>query len=412
MVRLIGLVVISFVLATSAGAQIRGDGVPAEFPPESFSANQYVDSKGCAFVRAGLSGTVTWVPRVRQDRSQLCGLEPSISQAATAVQPVVADAPLETSAGFEQEGEGAPTDTIVSNEAAQEASPVTAVRTSEPAQASVIPAPSLAPPPPLPAARPGLVASRRVGDPIRTVASIVTPPVIRSGQDNALASQPPATPYLEACAGLTGIQPHLINRVTGQAIDCGPADAGDIQSEAASVTGVPRMTLAEACAIAAQSRRPVINQATGRPINCVAAPSAASSSARASGPIAGPPPGYRGVWADGRVNPQRGIPAVTERPLAQPTTSAASAQAGSEQTGLVPVGAYFVQVGTYGVPSNADRAAGRVRAMGYPVAFARLQRQGRALQAVAAGPFSDVASVNAALSWARSAGYSDAFVRR
>jgi hypothetical protein len=50
--------------------------------------------------------------------------------------------------------------------------------------------------------------------------------------------------------------------------------------------------------------------------------------------------------------------------------------------------------------------------MGYPVAFARLQRQGRALQAVAAGPFSDVASVNAALSWARSAGYSDAFVRR
>lgn len=165
MVRLIGLVVISFVLATSAGAQIRGDGVPAEFPPESFSANQYVDSNGCAFVRAGLSGTVTWVPRVRQDRSQLCGLEPSISQAAAAVQPVVADAPLETSAGFEQEGEGVPTDATVSNEAAQEASPVTAVRTSEPAQASVRPAPSLASP--RPHLRRGPVWWRRDGSAIR-----------------------------------------------------------------------------------------------------------------------------------------------------------------------------------------------------------------------------------------------------
>ncbi len=99
MVRLIGLAVISLVLATSAGAQISGDGVPAEFPPASFTANRYVDSKGCAFVRAGLSGAVTWVPRVRQDRSQLCGLEPTIVPAATAAPPVVPDPSMETPAG-------------------------------------------------------------------------------------------------------------------------------------------------------------------------------------------------------------------------------------------------------------------------------------------------------------------------
>ncbi|MDG1117052.1 MAG: SPOR domain-containing protein [Flavimaricola sp.] len=295
----------------------------------------------------------------------------------------------------------ATTDAATSNDLAQGANPVTATRTSEPAHASVIAA--------QPPAQPASAASRRVGDPIRTVASIVTPPVIRAGQFHTLASQRPATPYLEACAGLSGVQPRLINRVTGQAIDCGPAAAGDIRSGAASTTDVvPRMTLAEACAMAAQSRRPVIDQATGRPINCAVAP----ASAPASGSIAAPPPGYRGVWEDGRVNPQRGIPTATAQPVSMPTTAAASDQASSAQTALVPTGGYFVQVGTYGVPSNADRAAGRVRAMGYPVALARLQRQGQALQAVAAGPFSDAASVNAALSWARSAGYSDAFVRR
>lgn len=401
MVRLIGLAVISLVLATSAGAQISGDGVPAEFPPASFTANQYVDSKGCAFVRAGLSGAVTWVPRVRQDRSQLCGLEPTIVPAATAAPPVVPDTSTEAPAVSELERAEATTDAATSNDLAQGANPVTATRTSEPAHASVIAA--------QPPAQPASAASRRVGDPIRTVASIVTPPVIRAGQFHTLASQRPATPYLEACAGLSGVQPRLINRVTGQAIDCGPAAAGDIRSGAASTTDVvPRMTLAEACAMAAQSRRPVIDQATGRPINCAVAP----ASAPASGSIAAPPPGYRGVWEDGRVNPQRGIPTATAQPVSMPTTAAASDQASSAQTALVPTGGYFVQVGTYGVPSNADRAAGRVRAMGYPVALARLQRQGQALQAVAAGPFSDAASVNAALSWARSAGYSDAFVRR
>lgn len=55
--------------------------IPAEFPPTSFAGNQFVDSKGCAFIRAGVGGAVTWVPRVDRKRQQLCNFQPSFAAA-------------------------------------------------------------------------------------------------------------------------------------------------------------------------------------------------------------------------------------------------------------------------------------------------------------------------------------------
>ncbi|MBS4011193.1 MAG: hypothetical protein KGZ72_10620, partial [Roseovarius sp.] len=69
---------------------LRGSSEPAEFPPTSFQGRQYVDSAGCVFVRAGVAGNVTWVPRMTRGRDHLCGFQPSLAPSVQAAAPAPA----------------------------------------------------------------------------------------------------------------------------------------------------------------------------------------------------------------------------------------------------------------------------------------------------------------------------------
>lgn len=75
---------------------------PAELPPADYAGQQYVDSRGCMFVRAGSGSRVVWVPRVSRNGAPDCdnppsgrrvpvaeeiGVQPYVPGAATGAQP-------------------------------------------------------------------------------------------------------------------------------------------------------------------------------------------------------------------------------------------------------------------------------------------------------------------------------------
>lgn len=83
---------VSLILAGATGTALQAQTIrpaaePAEYPPANYRDRQYVDSKGCVFIKAGLDGNVTWVPRVNRARQQLCDATPSNVAGASRVDP-------------------------------------------------------------------------------------------------------------------------------------------------------------------------------------------------------------------------------------------------------------------------------------------------------------------------------------
>ncbi len=72
-------------LAPANAQALRDAKGPVNLPPASFKGPQYIDNRGCAFIRAGRGGQVQWVPRVTRSRQQICGLQPTFAGQRSAV---------------------------------------------------------------------------------------------------------------------------------------------------------------------------------------------------------------------------------------------------------------------------------------------------------------------------------------
>ena len=516
-IRILSIAVLAATLGVSslnARTSLKNASEPAEFPPASYKAAQYVDSNGCAYVRSGHSGHVTWVPRVSRDRKVLCGFKPSLAAAQVKL-PVIPDPVL-------PKGVKAPLATVASTTTVPAK---VAVKTSKPTYDVAAPVKLAAPkkasvarviPKASPVQKATLADAEIVGktcgtnaagQPVRCTAQSVQPAdyilkrlpagiTVRKADGGTLTTTEPTlvrvaikspkpapsvapaslplpiavvastpvprrvaavAPSVSNCNGLSGNAAQYMRTSTKLAVRCGPQAVHPStyvqrQNQRVAQTNV---------AIAEVARR-------GRELGVVyVAPVQVRM-----------PAGYQRDFDDGRLNPNRGprtltgdvqqaqvwtntVPAYpvgtgvrrtfwqqlfgtgpksNQRKVAsvQPQTASgnvdrsdlASAARVSETNEVrlsfksvapvetpmarqaTPAGMRYVQIGTFGVPSNADKSIARLSAMGMPVSSQMLTRNGKALKMVLAGPFANPEQTLQALGQARAVGYSDAFARK
>lgn len=355
-----------FTMFAAGAAQAQSGRVPAEIPPASYTEAQYVDSNGCVFIRAGFNGQTSWVPRFGDDRRPMCGFPPSLGVTTS----VAAATPAQTPAA-------APAPVTVRT--------VTASAPSTPRRVST----------PRPAAT--ATASARTGVPYSVPPETARPAqgaMIYQAQSGALDTRwsfydrtgpSPCTDY-NALSQLYAVpspaRPELPLRCGSQAVH--PADALREQSPNGGRwepwTGV-----------------------TPAPDNNVYIV----------------PPTYAPRWPQPYLNgasyqqpaaPAQ-QPAIRGHVSTMGTTAGVSAAPVRAQSPGQMSNGQYVQVGTYGVETNARATIARLQQSGMPVATGQARRGGQALQVVLAGPFRSQAELQAALGRARAMGFTDAFVR-
>ncbi|WP_027244192.1 SPOR domain-containing protein [Leisingera daeponensis] len=391
--RIIALAIIAGTSGAAGGqAQtLRPTSPPAEFPPASYDGRQFVDSRGCVYIRAGIDGNVTWVPQVTRSRKQICGLQPTQLAGTTQQQPRAAAPELITLEPSQQPAQTAEPAPAASAPAAASPPPqvaATAKPRSTPQTASARPAPAAATAPA-----------------VRKVVRVAPASAAAAPQSSVLL-----TPNTRV------VQTHIYQ-----------------ERRLSNSFQVP------------QGYRPVWTDGRLNPQRAVRTvrPAVVSGAAQV-------PPGYLRVEReDGRLNPMRGLRSpqgdaqmarvwndevprsLVQLPLDRPTVrlprEARRSPAEAKETGLrlstrsapgaeapehAAAAARYVRAATYADAGQARAAARKLAASGLPVRLGTVSRKGQPYKVVMAGPYRDAGQAAAALAKAQQAGFSGARLSR
>lgn len=410
-------------------AQISGDlSVPAEIPPASYSGKQYVDSRGCLYVRAGVDSTTTWVPRVTRDRKVICGQTPSGGGTRQAAAP------------------------------AQEPAPRPEIIEVEPERRTA-------------AARPAPQPEPRKAKPVRRVASKPAPKprqtrrVVRKPV-KATPTKPAATvrvarPAKQSsgpCEGASPVSNKYFGNSEGLPVRCGPQDGPVVTikghtKKVRTADGVQRVRVPGVKVYASPEGRRHVDNRT------VIAPKAATARG-ASEPVA-LPEGYKPAYTDGRLSttrahqtldgrrkmlltwtsdkPRRLIdrytgqdvthrfpdlryPFVSYKQQRAAEAKAKAAKRSAREAQPVKTAPpqpvreashRFVQIGSFTSQAKAEKAIRLLQSAGLPVRVNEYTRRGQGYRMVLVGPFADQGRLDAAFNTVRNRiGYRSASLRK
>ncbi len=466
----VGVVLASLGLAAAQAKTLREAEIPAEYPPSSFKGKQYVDSRGCAYIRAGIDGLVNWVPRVSRSRKVLCGLKPTfgsgtqVAAAAPKRSKVIQIVPEQLPAAKPAAAKPTPRKPVATPKRVVKAKP--AMAAPKPVVRRVQ-APKIIKP---------TQQVRRIQPAPKRVTQVPAAKPVR--QVTRQRVQPQKVVRRSTCTNFTGISAQYAGR--GAAVRCG--------SQTQSVSGMavtrqPTKVVRNGQAVTVQRRvitrapaqqpRVVVRQQASTPQAKVVTRNKKTGAINAQGSTRvvprhvyqqqqsakvsnTAPNGYRPAWTDDRLNAKRAhmkVSGIRQSDLVwtrsvprklylrssgrvvnklfpqlrYPYTSMAeqnkamgfttstknpspAVQPRKQAKTQATAGGRYVQVGTFGQTANANRAVARLQASGLPVRMSNLKRSGKNYRVVLAGPFSSN-QLSGALSKARRAGFSDAFVR-
>ncbi|GEM_PF-496279 len=404
------------ILAMSAGEArtLRGTSGPKEIPPASYKGKQFVDSRGCLFVRAGFGGTVRWVPRVTRKRQVICGHKPTpVSGARSAAD--AASAQARAVAAFN----GAAPTTVTAPPATGVTTP-TRQRTRR-AQSNfwdIVKTPksrttfSDDPKPTVFTSTP-----RATPAPTTTLAAVpVTTGGLRIRRGKRTGPQPvhPAT-FARFAQGAGGVQ---VTRTT-------PPISGNyrvIGSDTAATRGVGTTTGQAAMDLIWTQTVPrkLVDTTTGRDVAAqfpeIVYPYTSVAASKSYVPPVAQPRRIASVMksgtsgASGRAITTTDVSAGDSEPPEVTTVLEQGTEFGDEAVKTyTPPRLRYVQVATFGVPANAVKLVAKFAADGLPTHTRPLLRGGKTYDIVLLGPFSKDGELGTALRKARRLGFGDAF---